>query len=136
MVNNRIDEECQPLVQSQDRYPAYDAPTNKDVATEDGGNHIIALSNPPVWFVYIVAGCAGINSCNVGFDIGVNSPAGILVQEDMSLSDLQLEMFMGKSFENRIVGYASENLKEPPLSFLPTPSPTQVPLTCLRSLEL
>ena len=34
------------------------------------------------------------------------------------------------------VGYASETLKEPPLSFLPTPSPTQVPLTCLRSLEL
>ena len=135
MVHNRIDEECQQLVQSQDGYPAYDAPVNQNAPT-DGGNHNIALNNPPVWFVYIVAGCAGINSCNVGFDIGVNSPAGILVQEDMSLSDLQLEMFMGKSFENRIVGYASETLKEPPLSFLPTPSPTQVPLTCLRSLEL
>jgi sugar porter (SP) family MFS transporter len=54
-----------------------------------------STADRPVPFVYLLAACAALNSCNVGLDIGVNSPAGILVQEDLELSNLQLELFMG-----------------------------------------
>lgn len=43
----------------------------------------------------LYAFCAALNSCNLGYDIGVNTGAGILIQESMNLSDLQLEIFMG-----------------------------------------
>ncbi|KAL7570497.1 hypothetical protein ACA910_004278 [Epithemia clementina (nom. ined.)] len=49
----------------------------------------------PSRYVYALASCAVLNTCNVGFDIGVNSPAGILIQQDLRLSDWQLELFMG-----------------------------------------
>ena len=103
MTNDRIDQEYQPLFRIQDHDSSYDAISNKIAHTDSESNDNDAPFNrPPVWFVYVVAGCAGINSCNVGFDIGVNSPAGILVQEDMRLSDFQLEMFMGKKAMNAV----------------------------------
>jgi len=45
--------------------------------------------------VYIMAGCAALSSCNLGFDVGVNTDAGLMIQESMSLSDVKLEAFMG-----------------------------------------
>ena len=39
--------------------------------------------------------CAAMNSCNLGFDLGVNSTASNLIQTDMGLSDVQLELFIG-----------------------------------------
>jgi len=39
--------------------------------------------------------CAAINSCNLGYDIGVNTGAGPLLQVSLNLSDLQIELFMG-----------------------------------------
>jgi len=35
----------------------------------------------------IYALCAAVNSCNLGYDIGVNTNAGVRVQEDFGLSD-------------------------------------------------
>lgn len=45
--------------------------------------------------VYLWAFCAALNSCNLGYDIGVNTGAGPLIQEDFDLSDLQIELFFG-----------------------------------------
>eukprot|EP00565_Helicotheca_tamesis_P004584 CAMPEP_0185730418 /NCGR_PEP_ID=MMETSP1171-20130828/9781_1 /TAXON_ID=374046 /ORGANISM="Helicotheca tamensis, Strain CCMP826" /LENGTH=102 /DNA_ID=CAMNT_0028399453 /DNA_START=132 /DNA_END=437 /DNA_ORIENTATION=- len=42
-----------------------------------------------------MAGCAALSSCNLGFDIGVNTDAGLMLQKGMSLNDVQLEAFMG-----------------------------------------
>lgn len=46
------------------------------------------------WYVCFVSACATLNSVNLGFDIGVNSGVGLLVQEDMGLTDWQLSVFM------------------------------------------
>lgn len=43
----------------------------------------------------IYAFCAALNSCNLGYDIGVNTGAGMLLQSSLSLTDVQLEVFMG-----------------------------------------
>jgi sugar porter (SP) family MFS transporter len=43
----------------------------------------------------LYAFCAALNSCNLGYDIGVNTGAGMLVQNSLVLSDVQLEVFMG-----------------------------------------
>jgi MFS family permease len=45
--------------------------------------------------VYIFAGCAALNSCNLGYDIGVSTDVGLEVQETMNLTDVQTELFMG-----------------------------------------
>lgn len=46
-------------------------------------------------YVYIYTLCAAINSCNLGFDIGVNTEASLLLKDSMNLSDFQIEIFMG-----------------------------------------
>eukprot|EP00581_Thalassiosira_minuscula_P018509 CAMPEP_0183730760 /NCGR_PEP_ID=MMETSP0737-20130205/33625_1 /TAXON_ID=385413 /ORGANISM="Thalassiosira miniscula, Strain CCMP1093" /LENGTH=614 /DNA_ID=CAMNT_0025963341 /DNA_START=151 /DNA_END=1995 /DNA_ORIENTATION=- len=43
----------------------------------------------------LFAFCAALNSCNLGYDIGVNTGAGPLVQSSLNLSDMQIEIFMG-----------------------------------------
>jgi MFS family permease len=43
----------------------------------------------------IFAMCAAVNSCNLGYDIGVSTNAGSLVQEDLGLTDVQRELFLG-----------------------------------------
>lgn len=45
--------------------------------------------------VYIWALCAALNSCNLGYDIGVNTSAGPLIQQEFELTNLQLELFFG-----------------------------------------
>ena len=94
MMEDSIEQECQPLLRDRVPNPSCNADSFQSLST---GACDSSSTQSPVAFVYVVAGCAAINSCNVGFDIGVNSPAGILVQEDMHLSDVQLEMFMGKT---------------------------------------
>jgi MFS family permease len=43
----------------------------------------------------IFAMCAAVNSCNLGYDIGVSTNAGGLIQEDLGLTDVQRELFVG-----------------------------------------
>ena len=43
----------------------------------------------------LYAFCASLNSCNLGYDIGVNTGAGPLLQSSLSLSNFQLEIFFG-----------------------------------------
>jgi MFS family permease len=44
---------------------------------------------------FIYAMCAALNSCNLGYDIGVSTNAGGLIQRDMGLTDVQRELFVG-----------------------------------------
>lgn len=44
---------------------------------------------------YAWAACAAVNSCNLGYDIGVNTGAGPLVKDVFGLSDARLEFFFG-----------------------------------------
>lgn len=46
-------------------------------------------------YTFIFALCAAINSCNLGYDIGVSGNAGILIQRDLGLTDVQRELFVG-----------------------------------------
>jgi MFS family permease len=43
----------------------------------------------------VFALCAAVNSCNLGFDIGVSTSVGQLIQEDFELSDIEREIFVG-----------------------------------------
>lgn len=45
--------------------------------------------------VYVFVLCAALNSCNLGFDIGVNTGAAKLIQDDLALTDRQIEIFLG-----------------------------------------
>lgn len=49
-------------------------------------------------------GCAALCSCNEGFDIGISSAVGPSLQKDLSLSDEQLEFFMGSLNLAALVG--------------------------------
>lgn len=54
-----------------------------------------ASSSTPGRLVYIFAGCAAVNSANLGFDIGITTDAAPEVQRAMGLSDNQTELFVG-----------------------------------------
>jgi sugar porter (SP) family MFS transporter len=45
--------------------------------------------------VYLYSFCAALNSCNLGYDIGVSTNTGPLLQTEFNLSDDQLELFLG-----------------------------------------
>lgn len=67
--------------------------------------HSTMLNSPPPMATqvsvsrstYIFVFCAAMNSCNLGFDVGVNTGAGRLLQNEdsLNLSEVQLEFFMG-----------------------------------------
>ena len=50
---------------------------------------------PLLYATKIFALCAAVNSCNLGFDIGVSTSVGPLIQDDFGLSDVQREIFVG-----------------------------------------
>jgi len=54
----------------------------------------LAKQSPPL-YLYFIIGCAALNSVNLGFDIGVNSGAFVLLQEDVGLLDWQIGVCMG-----------------------------------------
>ena len=54
--------------------------------------------------------CAALNSCNLGYDIGVNTGAGPLLQESLQLSDVELEIFLGSLNFFSIFGALSAHL--------------------------
>ena len=72
-------------------------PPHNQQQQEQPAKHI--PPNPPTLKITrstkLYAFCAALNSCNLGYDIGVNTGAGMLLQNSLSLSDVQLEVFMG-----------------------------------------
>ena len=49
---------------------------------------------PISWSVLRYAACAALNSCTLGYDLGVNTSASLLVQTSMDLSKSQIELFV------------------------------------------
>jgi MFS family permease len=50
-----------------------------------------------------------LNSCNLGYDIGVNTGAAPLLQSSLGLTDLQVEIFMGSLNLYAMVGALSSH---------------------------
>jgi hypothetical protein len=44
---------------------------------------------------YLFCLCAAVNSCNLGYDIGVSTEASKLIQDDLGLTRMQREIFVG-----------------------------------------
>ena len=47
------------------------------------------------WPILLFAGCAALNSCNLGYDIGVSGSVGKLLHETLSLRNSQTGLFIG-----------------------------------------
>jgi hypothetical protein len=56
---------------------------------------------------YIWTLCAALNSCNLGYDIGVSTEAGRLVQQYFGLTTIQREVFLGS------INFWASKLNEP-----------------------
>ena len=48
-----------------------------------------------LWYVALLAAFASLNSCNLGFDLGVTAGAILGMQADLGLTDDQVEIFVG-----------------------------------------
>ena len=48
-----------------------------------------------LWYVALLAAFASLNSCNIGFDLGVTAGAILGMQADLGLTDDQVELFVG-----------------------------------------
>lgn len=61
---------------------------------EHHGNHhhiLVKVTKSTVIFAL----CAALNSCNLGYDIGVSTNAASIIQRDLGLTDIQRELFVG-----------------------------------------
>lgn len=65
--------------------------THEGEHRQDFGGVEIKLSHK----TYIWVMCAALNSCNLGYDIGVNTGAGPMIQKTFDLSNVQIELFFG-----------------------------------------
>ncbi|CAJ1911388.1 unnamed protein product [Cylindrotheca closterium] len=46
-------------------------------------------------YTYLLAFCAALNSCNLGYDIGVSTNVGPMIEEEFGLSSSERELFIG-----------------------------------------
>jgi len=53
-----------------------------------------AAPSPPR-YMYFIAGCAALNSINLGYDVGVSSGVGVYIREEFELEELQVGLFFG-----------------------------------------
>ena len=53
------------------------------------------LTVPITRATYVFSLCAALNSVNLGYDIGVSTEAGRLIQDDLGLSRVEREIFIG-----------------------------------------
>ncbi len=74
-------------------HPEFERETSSGTAGSDGVDEDIPISRA----TKIFAMCAALNSCNLGYDIGVNTSARKLLQDEnsLALTDVQTEIFMG-----------------------------------------
>ena len=56
--------------------------------------------------VYVFAACAALNSCILGYDLGLTSLSVLLVKETLDLSDVQIESYVGIMGIFSIIGAA------------------------------
>jgi fucose permease len=72
---------------------------------DDYGNVDIPIN----YATKIFALCAALNSCNLGFDIGVSTSVGQVVQDDFGLDNFEREMFVGSLNFFAMFGAISSN---------------------------
>lgn len=62
-------------------------------------------------FVYIVAAVAALNNCNLGYDIGIVTGVGPILekQNQFGVSDVQLELWIGALDVSSLIGAFSSN---------------------------
>ena len=82
---------------------------------EDGDIGVSGVSLEPVTSkrnIYIFAGIAAMNSCNLGYDIGVVSTVGPLLekQTEFSLNDAEVGFFIGAMNVGAILGALLSNV--------------------------
>ena len=65
--------------------------THEGEHSGDFSDHNLKLTRQ----TFIFALCAAVNSCNLGYDIGVSTNAAGLIQKEMGLTDVQRELFIG-----------------------------------------
>jgi hypothetical protein len=65
--------------------------TNEGEHHGDAGGVSLEISRS----TYIYCLCACLNSCNLGYDIGIGTQAGRLIQDDLGLTRVQRELFVG-----------------------------------------
>jgi hypothetical protein len=58
---------------------------------DDDGEALLRITSA----TYLYAFAAAINSCNLGYDIGVSTQVGVMIQKEFDLSDVQREFFIG-----------------------------------------
>mmetsp|Transcript_32199 Transcript_32199/g.45795 ORF Transcript_32199/g.45795 Transcript_32199/m.45795 type:complete len:163 (+) Transcript_32199:137-625(+) len=61
--------------------------------TTDDGTKSVELKHTNKIFLWSM--CAAINSCNLGYNIGVNTVTSTLLQDYFDLTDIELEIFLG-----------------------------------------
>ena len=64
-----------------------------------------------LWYVALLAAFASLNSCNLGFDLGVTAGAILGMQADLGLTDDQVEIFVGIVDLSGTLGAACSFLK-------------------------
>lgn len=60
------------------------------IGGHDEVDYVPRVVVPVTRATYLYAFCASVNSCNIGFDIGVSTEVGRLIQADFSLSRTSL----------------------------------------------
>jgi MFS family permease len=62
-------------------------------------------------YVFILAAVAALNNCNLGYDMGIVAGVGpiLLKQNQFSVSEVQLELFIGVLDVSSLIGAASSN---------------------------
>jgi MFS family permease len=73
----------------------FDDVTSYKTHEGEHGNDFSDASLKVTRSTYLFAACAALNSCNLGYDIGVSTNAGSLIQKDLDLTDVQRELFIG-----------------------------------------
>jgi len=81
----------------QDETPESASSLQPDIRNHNHDGVIKCDSHIPVTYSTIIFSlCAALNSCNLGFDIGVSTVVGPLLQDgEFALSNFQTEIFMG-----------------------------------------
>jgi MFS family permease len=69
------------------------APSKKGHNGESPKDAIFPVKITRATYTFVL--CAAVNSCNLGYDAGVNTNAGPKIRQDFHLTDVQLEILLG-----------------------------------------
>jgi hypothetical protein len=76
-----------------DRHQCHERTKQYRCSSSDGesNNNLVPITRATM--IYVL--CAALNSCNLGYDIGVSTNVSKLLQNDMHITDAQREIWIG-----------------------------------------